>query len=372
MIEIVEVKNKKQMRLFATYPVKLYKDCPYYVPSLVDDEVNILNPKKNLNLGNSDVKCFLAYKDGKLVGRIAGIINNDSNKSKNEKFVRFSRIDMIDDIKVTEALLDAVEKYGKEKGMEYIQGPWGFDDADREGMLTSGFDEFSSYATAYSYPYYKEHMEKLGYEKECEWVENRLDPENTDPRFPKVAEMLRKRGYYDLCDTMKASTIIKKYANEFFDCYNKAYAELDNFVPVDERQKKSMIQTFAVLINTRYFSVVMSPDHKVVAFGVGLPYVGDAIRKAKGNLLLAVPGMLKAKRKPKKVELALIGVDPEYRNSGVHALVAARFIKHAKEDKLEDIFLDPTLTTNLKMLNTWQGMAKKLRCTRQTYRKVIE
>ena len=183
--------------------------------------------------------------------------------------------------------------------------------------------------------------------------------------------MLRKRGYYDLCDTMKASKIIKKYADEFFDCYNKAYAELDNFVPVDERQKKSMIQTFAVLINTRYFSVVMSPDHKVVAFGVGLPYVGDALRKAHGNILLAIPGMLKSIRNPRKVELALIGVDPEYRNSGVHALIADKFIKNAVNDKLDDIFLDPTLTTNAKMLNTWQGMAKILRCKRQTYRRKI-
>ena len=372
MIKVIEAKTKKQMKLFATFPLKLYKGNPYYVPSLVGDEINITNKKKNLSLGHCEVKCFLAYKDNKLVGRIAGIISNDANKANNESNIRFSRIDMIDDIEVTKALLEAVKNYGREKGLKVIQGPWGFDDADREGMLTFGYDEFSSYATAYSYPYYKEHMEKLGYEKECEWVENRLDPENTDPRFPKVAEMLKARGYYDLADKYSASYIIKHYAKEFFACYNKAYAELDNFVPVDERGMKNMIQTFAVLINTRYFSVVMSPEHKVVAFGVGLPYVGDAIRKAKGNLILAVPGILKAKRNPRKVELALIGVDPIYRNSGVHAIVVARFIKHAKEDKLDDIFLDPTLTTNLKMLNTWQGMAKKLRCTRQTYRKVID
>ena len=374
MIKIVEAVTKRQMKIFATYPIKLYKKCPYYVPSLVDDEVNIANHKKNFSLGNSEVKCFLAYKDDKLVGRIAGIIAHDSNKINNERCIRFSRIDMIDDIEVTKALLNAVMEYGKSKGMEVIQGPWGFDDADREGMLTFGYNEYSSYATAYSYPYYKEHMEKLGYLKESEWVENRLDPENTDPRFPKVAEMLMKRGgYVDVCETMSASKIIKKYANEFFDCYNKAYAELDNFVKVDEKQKKAILQTFATLINTRYFSLVMDKDKtKVVAFGVGLPYVGDAIRKGKGRLLLSLPGILKAKANPRKVELALIGVDPEYRNSGVHAIVATRFIKHAKEDKLDDIFLDPTLTTNLKMLNTWQGMGKTLRCKRQTYRKVID
>lgn len=372
MIKIVEAKTKKQMKLFATFPIKLYKDCEYYVPSLIQDEVNIIDPNKNLSLGHSEVKCFLAYKDDVLVGRIAGIIVHDSNKKNNEKCIRFSRIDMIDDINVTRALLKAVNDYGKEKGMEILQGPWGFDDADREGMLTFGYDEYSSYATAYSYPYYVEHMEQLGFEKESEWVENRLDAEHTDPRFPKVAEMLKNRGYRDLAETMKPAQIVKKYARSFFDCYNKSYAELDNFIPVDDRQMKQMIQTFATLLNGRYFSVVVNKDDKVIAFGVGLPYVGDAIRKARGNLYLAIPGILKVKKHPRKIEFALIGVDPEYRNSGVHAIVATRFINHAKVDKLDDLFLDPTLTTNHKMLNTWQGMKLVLRAKRQTYRKPIE
>lgn len=372
MITVKECKTRKEMKQFVKFPLELYKDCPYYVPSLSQDEINITNPKKNLSLGNSEVKCFIALKDNKVVGRIAGIIANDCNKNNNEKNIRFSRIDMIDDIEVTKALLKAVNDYGKEKGMEILQGPWGFDDADREGMLTFGYDEYSSYATAYSYPYYKDHMEKLGFEKESEWVENRLDKDHTDPRFPKVAEMLKNRGYRDLAESMPVSKIIKKYADSFFECYNKSYAELDNFIPVDEKQKQSMIQTFAVLINGRYFSAIVNKEDKIIAFGVGIPYVGDAIRKARGDLIRALPGMMAAKRKPKKIEFALIGVDPEYRNSGVHAIIATRFIKHAKEDNMEDLFLDPTLTTNLKMLNTWQGMNLKLRCKRQTYRKPIE
>ena len=370
MIEIVEVKNRKQMKQFVKFPLDLYKDSKLYVPSLSQDEMTITNKKKNLSLGNSEIKCFLAYKDGKLAGRIAGIIAHDSNSKNNEKAIRFSRIDMIDDIEVTKALLNAVIEYGKSKGLEFIQGPWGFDDADREGMLTFGYDEFSSYATAYSYPYYAEHFAKLeGYEKESEWVENRLNPYDTDPRFPKIAEMLKNRGYADVADKFKPAKCVKLYAEKFFKCYNRSYAELDNFVPFDDRQKKSILNTFATLLNQKYFSLIVNKDDDVVAFGVGLPYVGDAIRKARGNLYLAIPGILKAKRNPRKVELALIGVDPDYRNSGVHALIATKFIKNAKEDKLDDIFLDPTLTTNLKMLNTWQFMGKTLRCKRQTYRK---
>ena len=169
MIEIVEAKTKKQMLDFVKFPLKLYRKNKNYVPSLTQDEINITNPKKNLSLGTSEVKCFLAYKDGKLAGRICGIICHHSNEKNNEKAIRFSRIDMINDIEVTKALLKAVEDYGREKGLEFIQGPWGFDDADREGMLTHGFDEFSSYATAYSFPYHHEHLEKIcGYEKESE------------------------------------------------------------------------------------------------------------------------------------------------------------------------------------------------------------
>jgi len=373
MIEIVEAVSRKQMKEFVKFPIKLYRKNKNYVPSLSQDEMNITDPKKNLSLGTSEVKCFLAYKDRKLAGRIAGIICHHSNKKNNEKAIRFSRIDMINDIEVTKALLKAVEDYGKANGLEFIQGPWGFDDADREGMLTDGFDEFSSYATAYSYSYYHEHLELIGgYEKESEWLEYRLDPDNTDPRFEKVSEMLQTRGYTDLTTKYTPSQIVKKFAKGFFECYNKAYADLDNFIPIDAQREKSIISTFATLINRKYFSVVTNTEGKIIAFGVGLPYVGDAIRRARGNLLLAVPGILMAKSNPRKVELALIGVDPEYRNTGVHSIVATKFIRNAKKDKLDDIFLDPTLTTNLKMLNTWQGMGKSLRCKRQTYRKYFE
>ena len=372
MIKVVECKNRSQMKKFAKFPIELYKDCKYYVPSFIQDEKNILNPKKNLNLGSSEVKCFLAYKDDVVVGRIAGIINHESNYNNQEKCIRFSRIDMIDDIEVTKALIEEVKKFGKEKGMEIIQGPWGFDDTDREGMLTFGYEEFSSYATAYSYPYYHEHMEKLGYEKESEWIENRLDIYKCDPRFFKVAEMLKNRGYRDVSTGVSPAKVVKKYANSFFDCYNKAYAELDNFVKIEGKQMKAVLNQFAVLLNERYFSLIVDKNDRVVAFGVGLPYIGDAIRHAKGDLFRAIPEILKAKKNPRKVELALIGVDPECRNSGVHALVVTKMITNAMEDKIEDAFFDPTLTTNLKMLNTWSGMALTLRCKRQTYRKRID
>lgn len=371
MIEIVEAKTKKQMKAFATFPVKLYRKCKYYVPSIVEDEMVIQDGSKNLAKGTSDCKCFLAYKDKKLVGRICGIICHDSNKKFNEKNIRFNRIDFIDDIEVAKALLKAVMDYGRENGLEVIHGPWGFNDTDREGMLTEGYDKISNYATNYSYPYYVKIMEDLGFEKESEWVEFQFDINHTDPRFHEVAEQLRLQGYRDLAETMPVKKIVKEYGEKFFACYNKSYASLDNFIPIEGESIKATLKQFATILNRNYFSVIVDRTDNVVAFGVGLPYIGKVLRKARGRILLAAIPLLLTIKNPKAVELALIGVDPIYRNYGIHALVVDRFIKSFKKHKITEILMDPVLTTNSKMLQTWKGMEKTIRQRRQTFRRPI-
>ena len=372
MIEIVEVKTKKQLKQFALFPIKLYKDCPYYVPSFLSDDYNIYDGKKNLNKGTSDVKCFLALKNGEVVGRIAGIIVHESNKKFNEKNIRFNRFDFIDDIEVSSKLLEAVIKWGKENGLNKIHGPWGFNDTDREGMLTTGFDEYSTYATAYCYPYYHEQMEKLGYEKESEWLEHRVNLEKVDPRFFKIAEIIKKKGQFrDVAQTMPIKKIVKKYGDSFFDCYNRAYSQLDNYIPLEGDLKEATLKQFATIINVKYFSCIVDENDKVVSFVVNLPYIGDVLRKAKGRTLLAAIPLLWTIKHPKKLELTIFAVDPDYRNSGVHALALAHLIKRFGEEKITDFVMDPILTTNLRMLNTLQGLDIKVRATRQTYKKDI-
>ncbi len=371
MIEIVEAINKKQMKTFATFPIKLYRKCKYYVPSIVEDEMVIKDGSKNLSKGTSECKCFLAYKDKKVVGRICGIINHESNKKFNEKNIRFNRIDFIDDIEVAKALIKAVMNYGKENGLEYIHGPWGFNDTDREGMLTDGFDKISNYATNYSYPYYIEFMEKLGFEKESEWVEFQFDINHTDPRFHEVAETLRIQGYRDLTDMMPVKKIIKEYGNKFFECYNRSYAALDNFIPVEGESIKATLKQFGTILNRNYFSVIVDKTDNVVAFGVGLPYIGKVLRQAKGRMLRAAIPLLLTIKNPKAVELALIGVDPIYRNYGIHALVVDKFINSFKKHNITEILMDPVLTTNSKMLQTWKGMEKTVRQRRQTFKRKI-
>lgn len=373
MVKIVEALTKRQMKLFATFPINLYKDNKYYVPSFISDDMNLKNGKKNLYKGDSEIRCFLAYKDNKLVGRIAGIICHESNRKHNEKCIRFSRIDFIDDKEVSEALINEIIKWGKERGLEYIHGPWGYNDTDREGMLTFGFDEFSSYATAYSYPYYVEHMERLGFEKESEWQEFRFDMSKPDVRFFQIAEILKKRGrFFNATSVMSTKKVIKKYGDSFFECYNRAYSSLDNFIPLLDTAKKATLKQFGTILNRKFFAIIVEKEtDKVVAFCIALPYIGDVLRKAKGKMLFAALPLLHVIRHPKKLELALLGVDPEYRNSGVHALVFNDFGQNYYSNNIEDVFMDPILTTNLKMMNTWKGMDKTLRAKRQTYRKAI-
>jgi N-acetylglutamate synthase-like GNAT family acetyltransferase len=373
MVEIVEVKTKKQRKLFATFPVNLYKDSPCYVPSFVGDEMYLDDPKKNLSKGSSEFRAFLAYKDHKLVGRIAGIINHESNKRHNEKCIRFSRIDFIDDKEVSKALIETIVNWGKEKGLEVIHGPWGFDDTDREGMLSFGYDEFSTYATAYSYPYYINHLEDLGFVKESEWHEFMFFLKDVDPRYYKAGEMVKRQNKYrDVCVNMPMKKIIKKYGDSFFECYNRAYAELDNFIPLVNEAKKATLKQFATIINPKFTSIIVdNKSDKVVAFVIVLPYIGDVLRKAKGSMIKAALPLLHTIKHPKKLELTLVGVDPDYRNSGAFALMFNTFYQNCEKAHITDLVADPILTTNISMMNVWSHMNKEVRCKRQTFRKNI-
>ena len=369
MIKIVEAITKKQMKTFATFPIKLYKGNKNYVPSILGDEVNLLDPKKNLMMGESRVRCFLAYKDGKLVGRTAGIIPVAGNRKNNEKVLRISRIDFINDIEVCKALIRTLKEWAIKEGLDTISGPWGFNDTDREGMLTYGFDQKSTYATAYSHQYYVSFFEEMGFVKESEWIEYQFNYKNSDPKFHEHAEKLRKEGrFVDLCETMPLRKIINNYGDSFFDCYNAAYKDLDNFVKIDGDQKTQTLKQFATIINKKFFSCVVDKEaNKVVAFGVGLPYIGNCLRRAKGRMLFAALPIFCTIQHPKNIELALIGVLPEYANLGTHAIVVDRFLKNFTKYKIKNVWMDPVLTTNLKMHQTWKGMDKSIRQRRQTW-----
>ena len=332
MIEIKEVKTKKDVKLFATYPLKLYKGCPYYVPSLRSDEMNTFNPKKNFSLKECDAKGFLCYKDGELAGRIAGIINRTDNELTGKKYIRFSRLECIDDPEVFKALLGAVEDFGKEHGMEIIHGPWGFNDTDREGMLTYGFDRVATYVTNYSYPYFCERMKELGFDDESKWLEKEfVIPDKPYERMLDVAKKVEEKiEVKDVALTMPLKDIVKQYDAKLFDTYNKAYAPLDGFVPVDELTEKNVLKTFATVLNKRYISILVDKNDAVAAFGVVIPSLVKALAKHRGKLFpTGFIGILSSIKKPEALEMALIGVRPEYKNTGINAVVIAHIMNDA-------------------------------------------
>lgn len=373
MIEVKEIKTRKDLRLFATYPVKLYKNCKYYVPSIRGDEMSTFNPKKNFSLSCCDAKGFLCYKDGKLVGRIAGIINKAYNEKVNKKYVRFSRFECIDDLEVFKALLSAVENYGKENGMEIMHGPWGFNDTDREGMLSYGFDERSTYATNYYYPYFWENMKKLGFDDESKWIEKRfVIPDKPYERVIEIGEKLKKRlNLTDVMEKMSIKQMVKKYGDSLFDVYNESYRHLDGFIPAEGKMKENILSQFGTICNKRFVSVLVDNNDRVVAFGVILPSICDPLIKHRGKLLFALPGILKSVKNPKDLEMALVGVLDEYKNSGVNAIFMASLMKHILEDGVTNVETNPMLETNDSIQQMWKWFETEIVKKRQTFIKEI-
>ncbi len=374
MIEIKEVKTKKDLKLFATYPIKLYANCPYYVPSLLGDEMDTFNEKKNFNLKNNKAKGFLCYKDGELVGRVAGLINYEDNRLTGKKYIRFSRFECIDDLDVFKALLGAVEKFGRENGMELIHGPWGFNDTDREGMLTYGFDVRSTYATNYSYPYFSQKMPLLGFKDESKWVEFRFNiPEERPEKIVKLGEKLKEKyQLIDVAETMSVKQILDNYGDQLFDVLNEAYGHLDGYVPVEGEARKNVLSQFATIVNTRYISFLVNPDGELAGFGIVLPSICDALIKNKGRLFpVGFISVLNSIKKPKQLEMALIGVRKKYKNSGINAVIISNVLKNIIADGIELLESNPMLEHNFNIQQQWKIFDYEIVKKRQTYIKEI-
>lgn len=374
MVEIKEVKSMRDLKKFAKYPVKLYKDCPYYVPSLYGDELATFNPKKNFNLKGNECKGFLCYKDGKLVGRIAGLINRKDNELTGKKYIRFSRIDCIDDKEVFNALINAVEEFGKAYGMDTIHGPWGFNDTDREGMLTEGFDKRSTYATNYYYPYFADRMREMGFNDESKWVEKSFTvPDEPYERIISICEKLKKRlNVFEAFDKYSVKKVVKLYGKEFFETMNDAYGHLDGYVPIEGGAQKNVLKQFATIINPRYSSILIDKNGKVVAFGIVLPSIADALIKNRGRLFpTGFIGVLKSIKHPKELEMALIGVKSEYKNTGINSILISRIMKNIIDDKIERVESNVMLETNYNIQNQWKFAEGEIIKRRQTFVKKI-
>jgi len=333
-VQIKRVETKKDLKAFIECHYDLYEGNQYDAPNLYSDELNTLSKDKNAAFDFCEAEYFLALKEGKVVGRVAAIINNKANEKWDKKDVRFGWIDFIDDIEVSKALLKAVEDYGREKGMTSVVGPLGFTDMDPEGMLTWGFDQLGTMATIYNYDYYPKHMEKLGgWEKDNDYVEYRLDvPETAPEKYTKIAEMVEKRYNLHARKLTKKEIFEGGYGKKLFDLINLTYSDLYGFSELTDRQIDQYVKMYFPLADLDLVTVIEdgNKDNQLAGLGITIPSLSHALQKCRRGRLFPFGWwhLLRAIKfhKTDGVDLLLMGFLPEYRSKGANALLFADLI----------------------------------------------
>lgn len=378
-LTIQPVKTEKELRKFIRFSYELYKDCEYAVPDFLEDTLDTFNPKKNPAYKFCESQCFLAYREGKIVGRIAAIINNKANKAWNTHEVRFGWIDFIDDAEVSAALLRAVEEWGRERGMNKIVGPLGFTDMDLEGMLTDGYDQLSTMNSIYNYPYYNDHMQKMGYQKEVGWVERKVFiPKNgheaNQQKYFKVAELVEKRYGFHVRKFSSKDEIRKNgYIPKVLNVVNRAYAHLYGYSEMDDEQMQTYAKQYLAYLDKRYLSVVETADGEVIGMGICITSLSRAIQKAHAKLFpFGWYHMAKAlwfDKHPRVLDLLLVGVLPEYQDKGANALIFASIIPEAMKDGYEWAETHHQLEDNDKSQSQWKNLDCIIHKKRQAYSK---
>lgn len=375
-VTITEVNTKADRLKFVKFPASLYKNNPYYVPSLVLDEMETLNENKNPAFDFCEIKMFLAYRENKIVGRIAVIINHRSNEIWNQKNARFGFVDFIDDNEVVDILFATAENWTKSKGLEAIHGPMGFTDLDHEGLLIHGYDRISTMATTYSFPYYKDQIERLGYEKDVDWNEYYIPVPNEVPeRHKRIAQIVTDK--YGL-KVLKFKNLkqITPYVDQVFNLLNKAYEPLYGFVPLTKRQIDYYVKMYVPLLRWDIVTIVIKEDtDEVVAFGIGTPSLSEALKKSRGKLFpfgwIGLLKALKLKNNP-VVDLMIIGIDPAYQGKGVNAIIFADFIVSAHNSGFKFAESNPELEMNNKVASLWDGFNAENHKVRRAYIKKLK
>ncbi|MCQ2221292.1 MAG: GNAT family N-acetyltransferase [Prevotella sp.] len=376
MVTIREVNTKKELKTFARFNYKMYKDNKYAVPELYEDLLDTFNKEKNAAYDFCETALFLAYDDsGEVVGRIAGIINHKANDTWKTKNVRFGWVDFIDDEEVSSALFAKVEEWGRAKGMENIQGPLGFTDMDPEGMLIDGYEEMSTQATIYNYPYYPKHLERLGFEKDADWIEMVINvPDAIPERISRISDIVMKKMGLHIAPRCSTKKFLDKYGMGFFDCVNAAFKPLFGYSELSERQKRSYLDMYSVVLDSELISIVLDKDDNVVAGGVGMPSLSIALQKAKGRMLpfgwYYILKGLKWKH-PKVADLMLVAVRPEYQGKGVNAMIINDLIPRFIAGGYEKVETNPELEVNAKVQSQWIYFEREYKKRRRCFTKKI-
>lgn len=356
MTEIYEVKTKKDRRDFLNFPLELYKDEPNFVPPLWGDEKKIFDPKYEY-YKTCEAVYFLARRDGRIVGRISGILQKDSNRIRNEKRVRFTRFDSINDKEVAGKLFGAVEDWAKGIGMNAIVGPLGFSDLEREGLLIEGFDQPSTFEEQYNYPYYAELIESLGFRKEIDWTESQLRaPANENcEALSKLADGIMKRYDLHLAEARSTNDFLNRYGKAIFELIDKSYEPIYGSVPFNDDTQKMLIANFRLVLKLDNIAMILDKDDNPVCFGFCVPAIGEAIKKSNGHLTPAgICRVLRAINNPSVIDLCLVGVDPAYANRGISALIIAELMKMLSRPEIDHAETNLNLEDNFAIHNMWK------------------
>ena len=369
MIVLKKVTTRKEMKDFVVFPFSLYKNNEYWVPPIIKDEINNFDPIKNPVFENAEAHFFLAIKEDQIVGRVVAIINWFEVTQQQVKKIRFGWFDVVDDIEVSKVLLNKVKEIGLTNNLEYIEGPVGFNNLDKTGVLTEGFDHIGTMITWYNHPYYKEHLEQLGFVKEKEYLENKFKFKNVNAAyFDRISTILKKRFKLQALDFKKTKDILP-YIEEMFDVFDKSYSKLSTFVPISDAQITYFKKKYISFINPEYIKFVIDEHKKLVAFAIVMPSFSKALQKANGKLFpTGIFHLLKAKKKSKEVTLYLIGVHPDYQNKGIHAIIFDQYKKTFTPLGIENCYRTPELEDNEAIKKIWKNFEPVTHKKRRTYK----
>ena len=373
-IEIRKIDTKGGLKKFVKWGIDLYKGNECFVPPLVMDDVNTLDPKNNPAFDFCESIYFMAYDDGKPVGRIAGIINNVVNEKTGKKTLRLGWVDFIDDTRVSEALFRAVEVWGRSKGMEEIVGPLGFSDMDPEGMLVEGFDQEGTMATIYNYPYYPKHLEAMGFEKEADWIEFRMTiPDGIPERYQRISDIIKRKYELSTPKYTSAKKLVKDYGQAIFQLINEAYSELYGYSPLTPRQINRYISMYIPVLRLDNISLIVDKDKKLIGVGIAMPSMSKALIKCRGRMFpFGWIHLLKALRGQNDVvDLLLVAVKPEYQSKGVNSLLFTDLIPCFIKNGYKFAESNPELELNQKVQSQWGYFETRQHKRRRAFRKSL-
>ena len=374
MIEVIKVESKKNVKDFVMFPFELYKDCEYWVPPIINEEIDAMDKKKNPVFKNAEAEFYLAYKDNKIVGRIAAIVNWVEIEEQKKNKLRFGWYDTTDDINVSKALMDKVLEFGKSRKLEFVDGPVGFSNMDKAGLLIEGYDELNTMITWYHYPYQKEHLNKLGFSKLAEWVEYKIkifSAEESPEKVRKFSKIIQERYNLKVVNFKSTKEIIP-YVDKMFELLNVTYSNLQTYVTIKQYQIDFYKEKFIKYIHPDFIKCCLDENNNLIAFLITMPSFSRALKKINGKIgLMGYFHLFKAQHFNDRVSLYLIGVDPKYQSKGVTAVIFNELQQTFNNRGIVEVETNPELVENKAIQAFWKNYESTLHKRRATFTKSL-